>query len=105
MTERRAWFPGDHGDKDGKGCRKICLGGETKIGWWRYCLIDGFDSLVLFMTLPGLALFYGGLVRAPNALSIFLQFFEIAFVVSLLWFALACSIAFGNGNAVWGGLG
>ncbi len=61
--------------------------------------------LVLFMTLPGLALFYGGLVRASNVLSVFLQCFAITFVVSLLWFALGYSIAFGSGNAVWGGLG
>ncbi|MCU0826311.1 MAG: ammonium transporter [Tabrizicola sp.] len=62
-------------------------------------------ALVLFMTLPGLALFYGGLVRASNVLSIFLQCFAITFVVSLLWFALGYSIAFGDGSAVWGGLG
>lgn len=61
--------------------------------------------LVLFMTLPGLAMFYGGLVRASNVLSVFLQCFAITFVVSLLWFALGYSIAFGDGNAVWGGLG
>jgi ammonium transporter, Amt family len=61
--------------------------------------------LVLFMTLPGLALFYGGLVRASNVLSVFIQCFAIAFLVSLLWFALGYSIAFGDGNAVWGGLG
>ena len=61
--------------------------------------------LVLFMTLPGLAMFYGGLVRASNVLSVFLQCFAITFVVSLLWFALGYSIAFGSGNAIWGGLG
>jgi ammonium transporter, Amt family len=61
--------------------------------------------LVLFMTLPGLALFYGGLVRASNVLSVFLQCFAITFVASLLWFAVGYSIAFGDGNAIWGGLG
>jgi Amt family ammonium transporter len=61
--------------------------------------------LVLFMTLPGLAMFYGGLVRASNVLSVFLQCFAITFIVSLLWFALGYSIAFGDGNAIWGGLG
>jgi ammonium transporter, Amt family len=61
--------------------------------------------LVLFMTLPGLALFYGGLVRASNVLSVFLQCFAITFVASLVWFAVGYSIAFGDGNAVWGGLG
>lgn len=62
-------------------------------------------ALVLFMTLPGLALFYGGLVRASNVLSVFLQCFAIACVVSLVWFAVGYSIAFGEGNAIWGGLG
>jgi ammonium transporter, Amt family len=62
-------------------------------------------ALVLFMTLPGLALFYGGLVRSSNVLSVFLQCFAITCVVSLLWFAVGYSIAFGDGGAVWGGLG
>jgi ammonium transporter, Amt family len=63
-------------------------------------------ALVLFMTLPGLALFYGGLVRASNVLSVFIQCFAIACVVSLVWFAGAYSIAFGGGTlGYWGGLG
>ncbi len=62
-------------------------------------------ALVLFMTLPGLALFYGGLVRARNVLSVFMQCFGIACLMSLLWLAAGYSIAFGDGNAYWGGLG
>ena len=62
-------------------------------------------ALVLFMTLPGLALFYGGLVRARNVLSVFMQCFGIACLMSILWLALGYSIAFGDGNAYWGGLG
>ena len=62
-------------------------------------------ALVLFMTLPGLALFYGGLVRARNVLSVFMQCYAIACLMSVLWFAFGYSIAFGDGNAVWGGLG
>ena len=62
-------------------------------------------ALVLFMTLPGLALFYGGLVRARNVLSVFMQCFSIACLMSLLWLAVGYSIAFGDGNAYWGGLG
>jgi len=62
-------------------------------------------ALVLFMTLPGLALFYGGLVRARNVLSVFMQCFAIACVMSVLWLAFGYSIAFGDGNAYWGGLG
>ena len=62
-------------------------------------------ALVLFMTLPGLALFYGGLVRARNVLSVFMHCYAIACLMSVLWFAFGYSIAFGEGNAVWGGLG
>jgi len=56
-------------------------------------------ALVLFMTLPGLALFYGGLVRRKNILSILMQCFAIAGVSSILWFILGYSLAFGAGNA------
>ena len=62
-------------------------------------------ALVLFMTLPGLALFYGGLVRARNVLSVFMQCFSIACLMSVLWLAFGYSIAFGDGGALWGGLG
>lgn len=62
-------------------------------------------ALVLFMTLPGLALFYGGLVRARNVLSVFMHCFAIACLMSILWMAFGYSIAFGEGNGFWGGLG
>ena len=62
-------------------------------------------ALVLFMSLPGLALFYGGLVRARNVLSVFMHVYAIACLMSILWLALGYSIAFGDGNAYWGGLG
>lgn len=61
-------------------------------------------ALVLFMTLPGLALFYGGLVRARNVLSVFTHCFAIACLMSILWLVAGYSIAFGEGNAYWGGL-
>lgn len=62
-------------------------------------------ALVLFMTLPGLALFYGGLVRARNVLSVFMQCYAIACLMSVLWFAFGYSIAFGDGaSGFWGGL-
>jgi Amt family ammonium transporter len=62
-------------------------------------------ALVLFMTLPGLALFYGGLVRARNVLSVFMQCYAIACLMSILWFVLGYSIAFGPGTSgFWGGL-
>ena len=62
-------------------------------------------ALVLFMTLPGLSLFYGGLVRSKNVLSVLMQCFAITCLVSLLWFAYAYSLAFGTGNDWIGGLG
>lgn len=63
------------------------------------------SALVLFMTLPGLALFYGGLVRAKNFLSVLMHCFAISALVSLLWFAGAYSLVF-NGSGDWiGGLG
>jgi len=65
-------------------------------------------ALVLFMTLPGLALFYGGLVRARNLLSVLMQCFAVACLMSVLWMVLVYSLAFGDGgsaNAWIGGLG
>ncbi len=64
-------------------------------------------ALVLFMTLPGLALFYGGLVRTKNVLSVLMQCFAIACVVSILWVVYGYSLSFGDGgsmNAWIGGL-
>jgi Amt family ammonium transporter len=61
--------------------------------------------LVLFMTLPGLALFYAGLVRMKNVLSVLMQCFAITCIVTLAWLVVGYSIAFGEGNAWWGGLG
>jgi Amt family ammonium transporter len=62
-------------------------------------------ALVLFMTLPGLALFYGGLVRSRNVLSVFMHCYAIACLMSVLWFAFGYSIAFGGGTSgYWGGL-
>lgn len=63
-------------------------------------------ALVLFMTLPGLALFYGGLVRARNVLSVLMQCIAIAALMSVLWLIAGYSIAFGPAeNGLWGGLG
>ncbi len=62
-------------------------------------------ALVLFMTLPGLALFYGGLVRARNVLSVFMHCYAIACLMSVLWLVAGYSIAFGGGDGgLWGGL-
>ncbi len=62
-------------------------------------------ALVLFMTLPGLALFYGGLVRSRNVLSVFMHCYAIACTMSVAWLAVGYSIAFGSGGSgIWGGL-
>lgn len=60
-------------------------------------------ALVLLMTLPGLALFYAGLVQARNILSVLMQCMGIACAASLLWFAFGYSLAFDAGNAWLGG--
>ncbi|MDP7576090.1 MAG: ammonium transporter [Pseudomonadales bacterium] len=61
-------------------------------------------ALVLFMTIPGLALFYAGMVRAKNALSVMMQCFAIAGLVSVLWVLYGYSFSFGGSGAFWGGL-
>jgi len=61
-------------------------------------------ALVLFMTLPGLALFYGGLVRRKNVLSVLAQCMGITGLVTILWWAVGFSLAFSPGNAFLGGL-
>ena len=60
-------------------------------------------ALVLFMTLPGLALFYGGLVRRKNVLSILAQCLGLAAVVTILWWICGYSLTYARGNAFIGG--
>ena len=61
-------------------------------------------ALVLFMTIPGLSLFYGGMVRSKNILSVLMQCFAITSLMTLLWVLYAYSIAFGGDGPFWGGL-
>ncbi|MGK0187681.1 MAG: Amt family ammonium transporter [Verrucomicrobiales bacterium] len=61
-------------------------------------------ALVLFMTLPGLSLFYAGLVRRRNVLSVLMHCFVITCVMSLLWLVCAYSLSFTAGNDFYGGL-
>ncbi len=62
-------------------------------------------SLVLMMTLPGLALFYGGLVRSRNVLSVLMQCFALCCIVSLIWVVFGYSVGvFAEGNGFIGGL-
>ena len=79
--------------------------------WWKpLSAINSGDTawvmtsaaLVLFMTLPGLALFYGGLVRAKNMLSVLVQVFVSFALISVLWVAYGYSLAFTEGNAILG---
>lgn len=61
-------------------------------------------ALVLFMTIPGLSLFYAGMVRSKNVLSVLMQCFAITALVTVLWVIYGYSIAFGGPGAYWGGL-
>ncbi|MCC0053990.1 MAG: ammonium transporter [Rhodobiaceae bacterium] len=84
-------------------------GGTGKRG---LCMIDSGDTawvltstaLVLFMTLPGLALFYAGLVQSRNILSVLMQCTGIACGASVVWFACGYSLAFAGGSGFVGGL-
>jgi Amt family ammonium transporter len=68
-------------------------------GWMMVCA-----ALVLFMTLPGLALFYGGLVRQKNVLSVMAQCLGLAGIVTVLWWAFGYSMAFANGSPFMGSM-
>jgi Amt family ammonium transporter len=72
--------------------------GPSYNAWMMTCA-----ALVLFMTLPGLALFYGGLVRAKNVLSVLAQCLGIAGLVTILWWAVGYSLVFSRGSAFIGG--
>ena len=61
-------------------------------------------ALVLFMTIPGLSLFYAGMVRSKNVLSVLMQCFAITGLISILWVVYGYSVAFGGEGAFWGGL-
>ena len=82
---------------------QLVFAGEVDSGDTAWILTS--TSLVLFMTLPGLALFYGGLVRAKNVLSVLMQCFAIACVVTVLWVIFGYSMSFGDSVNGWvGGL-
>ena len=81
---------------------EMALADEAQMSGANTAWILTSTALVLFMTLPGLALFYGGLVRSKNVLSILMQCFAIAGVSSLLWLIVGYSLAFGEGGAYIG---
>ena len=61
-------------------------------------------ALVLFMTIPGLFLFYGGLVRSKNVLGMFMQNFVMVGLITIQWIVIGYTLAFANGNSFIGGL-
>jgi ammonium transporter, Amt family len=73
--------------------------GPASNAWMMTCA-----ALVLFMTLPGLALFYGGLVRAKNVLSVLAQCLGIVGLVTILWWLVGYSLVFSHGSPFIGGL-
>jgi Amt family ammonium transporter len=81
---------------------EIAFAAEAELNGANTSWILTSTALVLLMTLPGLALFYGGLVRKKNVLSILMQCFAIASISSILWLLVGYSLAFGEGNAFIG---
>ncbi|MDP7593908.1 MAG: ammonium transporter [Litorilituus sp.] len=80
----------------------LAIAGQSELSGANTSWILTSTALVLLMTLPGLALFYGGLVRKKNVLSILMQCFAIASISSILWLIIGYSLAFGEGNAFIG---
>ena len=76
----------------------IALADELNSGDTAWILTS--TVLVLFMTIPGLALFYGGLVRTKNVLSVLMQCFAITCMVSILWLVFVYGLAFGDGGSM-----
>ena len=89
-------------DKDGKIPDGLVTPVSTSPGPGHNGWMMTSSALVLFMTLPGLALFYGGLVRRKNVLSVLAQCLGIAGLVSILWYLCGYSIAFHSGKPFWG---
>ena len=80
----------------------VAMAGDLNSGDTAWMLTS--TALVLFMTIPGLSLFYAGMVRSKNALSVMMQCFAITCLVTVLWALYAYSMAFADGNSFVGGL-
>lgn len=80
-------------------CANMAAADKADNGFMMICTV-----LVLFMTLPGIALFYGGLLRAKNILSLMTQVMVTFALVSVLWVIYGYALIFGQGGAVWGNL-
>jgi len=82
----------------------LAQGAEVAVNQANTAWILTATALVLFMTIPGLSLFYAGLVRRKNVLSVLMHCFMIMAVMSVLWLVCGYSLAFGEANPYWGGL-
>jgi ammonium transporter, Amt family len=105
-AKAEAWLEGrsladDHAGKDDGDAYKI--DSFLKDGDTAWMIVA--TALVLFMTVPGLSLFYGGLARRKNILSILVQCFAITCVMTILWLAYGYSLAYEEGGLYFGGLG
>ena len=89
----------------GFGCGSAHAADATTIDPGNTAWVLAASALVLFMTLPGLGLFYGGLVRARNLLSVLMHCFTVCAAVSLIWLLFGYSLAFDGTGALIGGLG
>lgn len=98
LGDIEAYFNNTARATDGHAASKVPGGGPGHSAW-----IMTSSALVLFMTLPGLALFYGGLVRRKNVLSILAQCLGLAAVVTILWWLCGYSLTYARGNAFIGG--
>ena len=78
---------------------RVCAADEVVINSANTAWLLASTALVLFMTIPGLALFYSGLVRTKNALSVLMQCFSITCLVSVLWMVFVYGLSFGDGGA------
>jgi Amt family ammonium transporter len=87
------------------GCGSAHAADATTIDPGNTAWVLAASALVLFMTLPGLGLFYGGLVRARNLLSVLMHCFTVCAAVSLIWLLFGYSLAFDGTGALIGGLG
>src|SRR5438477_7898008 len=92
-------------DKDGKIPEGLATPTSATSGPGHNAWMMTSAALVLFMTLPGLALFYGGLVRRKNVLSVLAQCLLITGLVTILWVVCGYSLVFHNGGKFLGGLG
>ncbi len=99
LDDLEAYFHNAPRHADPSATSRIFVAGPGHNSWMMTA-----SGLVLFMTLPGLALFYGGLVRRKNVLSVLAQCLGIAGLVTILWWAVGYSIAFHPGRPAWGSL-